>query len=165
MERLHLEVADRQIEPVVERPRRQDQRIDRRRPAVYSDLDGVPTLGQALICQLAGNHLAVRERLRAGHMVEVPVAEQDGDALDSLPLKRLADEPPAIDGDVGVVDERLVPVDDRVAGDAERQGALIDPVRLGGEAMALLAALVEGEDSLGWAKDADVLHGAALRRP
>ena len=48
-----------------------------------------------------------------------------------------------------VVDERLVPVDDRVAGDAERERALVDPVRAVGEAIAVDAAVVEGADAVG----------------
>src|SRR4051794_27925093 len=88
----------------------------------------------------------------------MPVTEQDRDSLGPLAFQRLADEPAAIDGDVGVVDQCLVTVDDRVAGDPERQSALVDPVGTGGEAMALLASFVERDDSVGGTKDAEVLH-------
>ncbi len=65
---------------------------------------------------------------------------------DALGLERLADQLAAIDGDVRVVDERLLAVDHGVGGDSERERALVDPVvAVLRVADAVAAAFVEGE--------------------
>jgi hypothetical protein len=92
------------------------------------------------------------------------VAEQNGDALHPALLQRLADEAPALDRDVGVVDQRLAPREERVARDPERDRALVDPVLLLGEAVTLDSPLVEGEDVRGRLEDADPVDAAILER-
>ncbi len=72
-------VADLQLGLALEHPGRQHQRVDRRRPLVLAGLDRRPVLAQQLVGAGAGQHLAAREGLGAGDVVEVPVAEQDGD--------------------------------------------------------------------------------------
>jgi hypothetical protein len=67
-----------------------------------------------------------------------------------------------LDGDVRVVDQRLVAVDDRVAGDPQGERTVVDPVQGLGEAVALDATVVEGEDPAGRAKDAHVVHRARI---
>ena len=105
--------------------------------------------------------LAVREDCGAGDVVEVLVTQQDDKARDARGLERVADEAGVLDGDVRVVDQRLVAVDDRVAGDAQRR-VVVDPVRAFGEAVALYAAVVERDDPVGGAKDAHVVHGGRI---
>jgi hypothetical protein len=89
-----------------------------------------------------GDDLAVPKCLGPGDVVEVPVAEQDGDRLDPALLQGPPDEAPALDRDVGVVDQRLAPGEKRVAGDPQRDRALVDPVRLRGEAVPLDPSLI-----------------------
>jgi hypothetical protein len=84
-------------------------------------------------------------------VVDVPVAEDDGDPRG---IELLADPPCAVDRQVGVVDERLVTVDDRVAGDAQLERAIVQPVRLVVLAPAL-ASVVEGEDARGWRQESN----------
>jgi hypothetical protein len=84
-------------------------------------------------------------------MVDMPVAEDDGDPRG---IELLADPPRAVDGQVGVVDQRLATVDDRVAGDAQLQRAVVQPVRLIVLALAL-ASVVEGEDARAWRQESN----------
>jgi hypothetical protein len=102
-----------------------------------------------------GEDLAVGEGLVAGDVVEMPVAEQDGDLLDTAFPERPPDEAAALDRDVRVVDQRLAPRQQRVARDPERDRPLIDPVRLLGEAVPLDPSLVEGEDVRSRLQNAD----------
>ena len=172
MDQLEPQAADVERHAAVERPGGQDERVDRRRPLdACRPRSRRGRAASALGGARRGDHLAVGERRGAGDVVEMPVAEHDHEARDALGLERVADEAGVLDRDVRVVDQRLVAVDDRVAGDAERQRAVVDPVRALGEAVALDAPVVEGDDPVGRVKHAHVVHGAriisiaARRRP
>ena len=65
-----------------------------------------------------------------------------------------------LDRDVGVVDERLRAVHDRVAGDPELDRPLVHPVRALGEPVSRDAPVVEGEHAVGGPK-----HAGAMRQP
>jgi len=95
-------------------------------------------------------------------VVEVPVAEHDREALDALGVQRRADRARVGDRDVGVVDECLRAVDDREAGDPQRERALVDPVRLRGVAIAGNAAVVEREDARRRAQDPQMVDRRSL---
>jgi PIN domain nuclease of toxin-antitoxin system len=82
-------------------------------------------------------------------VIEVLVAEHDDEAPDAVGLERLAEEPGVLGRHVRVVDERLVAVDDRVAGDSQRQGPVVDPVRV-----------VADDERLGPAADEYLTDGA-----
>ena len=105
--------------PPLKVARRHDQRVDRRRPLEVAGLDRGAFRLEVLGGAGGGEDLAIGEGLVAGDVIEVPVAERDGDRLDPALLERSPDEAPALDRDVGVVDERLAPGEDGVAGDPE----------------------------------------------
>jgi hypothetical protein len=84
-------------------------------------------------------------------VVDVPVAEDDGDPRGT---ELLADPSRAVDRQVRVIDQRLVTVDDRVAGDAQLKRAIVQPVLLIVLALAF-ASVVEGEDACGWRKESN----------
>jgi hypothetical protein len=47
---------------------------------------------------------------------------------------------------VRVIDERVLAIDDGVAGDAERKRTVVDPVAAGGEAVSWNTTVIEGQD-------------------
>ena len=49
--------------------------------------------------------------------------------------------------DMGVIDQRRIPADQRVRGDAQRQRPVIDPVRAIGKALAFDPSVIEGEQA------------------
>ncbi len=59
--------------------------------------------------------------------------------------------------DMRVVDQRVIAIDDRMAGDAERERAVVDPVGALGEAVAFDAPVIEREHVLRRGQDAQVL--------
>jgi hypothetical protein len=75
------------------------------------------------------------------------MAEDDREPLGAAPAQFLADEARVLDRDAGVLDEGLAAVEDRVAGDAQFERAVVDPVRGLGEALALDPAVVEGQNT------------------
>jgi len=119
----------------------QHERLDRRR----GGLDCVSLLAEQLRGQRSRQHLAVGEGLCPGDVVDVPVAEQDGDPRGVEPF---ADPSRSIDRQMGVVDQRLAPVHDRVAGDSQHQRVVVQPIRLIMLALTI-APVVEGEDAHG----------------
>jgi hypothetical protein len=87
------------------------------------------------------------------------VAEDHGDPRG---VELLADPPRAVDRQVRVIDQRLATVDDRVAGDAQLERAIVEPVRLIVLALAL-ASVVEGEDACGWCQESNRMSLTSLR--
>ena len=133
----------------VEQPRRHDQRLDRRQAVMRACLD---------------RRLAAREvrRVRRLAMISqsakaaVPATWSRCQWLSTTVNLRTprassarADKLRVRHGDVRVVDQRLVALDQRIAGDAERQRAVVHPVGLGGEAVAFDAAVIERLDAVG----------------
>ena len=106
-------------QPLLERPRRKDEAGRSPGGPACVPASIAPCSAERGGREGGGNHLAVGEGLGPGDVVEVLVAEHDDEAPHALGLQRLADEARVLDRDVRVVDERLVAVDDRVAGDAE----------------------------------------------
>jgi hypothetical protein len=84
-------------------------------------------------------------------VVDVSVAEDDGDPRGT---ELLADPARAVDRQVGVIDQRLAAIDDRVARDAELERAVVQPVRLIVLAPAF-ASVVEGEDARRWRQESN----------
>jgi hypothetical protein len=82
--------------------------------------------------------LAVAEDGAAGNMIEMPVAENDREFPHAFALELVADIAGTLDRDVRVVDQRLAIGDYCVAGDTQRQGAVIHPVRVFRKAIALM---------------------------
>src|SRR5262245_7918272 len=92
----------------------------------------------------------------------MPVAEHDRERPHPVALQGRADEARVLDRDVCVVDERLVAVDDGVAGDPQRERSVVDPVRAVRVAIAVDPPVVERVNPLGRPEHADSMHG---RRP
>ena len=88
-------------------------------------------------------HRRVPERCRPCDVVEMPVAEDDGEVLAPSSSSNFTDAACMLDRDVRVVDQRGVTRDDRVARDPQRERAVVHPVRPGVESIAVHAAVVE----------------------
>ncbi len=69
------------------------------------------------------------------------------------------------DRDAGVVDERFVPVDDRVARDPDLERALVHPVLVLGEPVPLDPSVVEREHAGSGAEDAELVDLRILGGP
>ena len=92
-QQLDLQIAHPQAAVIaVERPRRHHQRADRGRPLEGARLDRLPACGEHLRRAGAGDDLTPAERGVAGDVIEVPVAEHDGDSRRStrLSVSRIA---------------------------------------------------------------------------
>ncbi len=86
LDQLQARLADREVQPSLERPGRHHQRRDRRWALQLAGFDRAALLLEQRGGPRRGDHLAVGEGGGAGDVVEVPVAEQDGDAPHSLAL-------------------------------------------------------------------------------
>ena len=103
-----------------------------------------------------GDDFAVGEGGGAGDMVEMPVAEHDRKSAHASGLQLGPDEAGMVDRNMRVVDQRLVALDQRIAGNAERQRAIVDPVGPFGKPVVFDAAVIEGEDAAGRVEDAQM---------
>ena len=150
VDQLEAKAAHVEAHAVVEGQGGEDQRIDPGRAAQRSRLDRAPASRRA--ARPCARVAITSQSAKAA----VPATWSRWQWLSRTTNRRTpsasracADEAGVLDRHVRVVDQRLVAVDDRVAGDAERQRAVIDPVGAVGEAVALDAPVVEGADAVG----------------
>jgi hypothetical protein len=61
-------------------------------------------------------------------------------------------------GNVSVIDERVLAIDDCVAGYAERKCTVVDPVAAGGEAVSRDATVVENQDRRVGLENTEMIH-------
>ena len=116
---LDQDCTDLQLFRAVVARRRHDQRPDRRSTGLGAGLDGRPLFGHGRHGQPVGDDLTVGENLVAGDMIEMGVAQNHPQPGKARVGQGLPDQPGMRDRDVGVVDQRLVAIDDRIAGDAQ----------------------------------------------
>ena len=158
VDQVELHAAGRQTQTIPEHPCGQYQWIDPGRSLVLTSFDrGLEPpeqVGGAFGC----DDLAVLEGGGAGDVIEMPVAENNGELPHALVLEGLADVACMLDRDVRVVDDRLGISDHGVARDAERQRSVVHPVRALRKAIAINASVVEGENAFGGTKHAHVVH-------
>jgi hypothetical protein len=75
-----------------------------------------------------GDDLAITERVGAGHVIQMSMAEDDRPGADAAAAKMVANEASVLQRDVGVIDQGITAGDEGVAGDPQRQRAFVDPV-------------------------------------
>ena len=139
--------TDLQVQHTLEDPCRQDQGRDGGHPAQRSRLDRCVVPRQMLEGAAIGDDLAIGKGSGSGHMVKVAMAEHDRDLPHARVFQGPADQPGMGQRDMGVIDQRRIIADQRIRGDAQRQCAVIDPVRAIGKALALDPSVIEGEQA------------------
>src|SRR5207342_466920 len=158
VDQVELPAPDRRRQTIPEHLCGQYQWIDPGRALVLTSFDRglepAEQVGGAFGC----DDLAVLEGGGAGDVIEMPVAENNGELTHALVLEDLANVTRMLHRDVRVVDDRLVISDDGIARNAERQRSVIHPVRAFAKPIAINASVVESEDSFGRVKYPHVVH-------
>jgi hypothetical protein len=145
LDEVRAKSACRQRAPPIEHRRRQDQRRDSGEAPIASVFDRFSLPGEALGGEAAGDDLAVGEGGRPRHVIEMPVTQHDREPARAEPLKGAADQRAMFGRDMGVEDDGVGAVDKSVAADAQRQRAVVDPVRPLRVSFARNATVVEAE--------------------
>ncbi len=112
-----------------------------------------------------GNNGAIHEGRGACDMVQMPMAQDDGNFLCPLAFKVLANESAMLNRNMGIVDDRLVCINNRIAGNAEGKRPVIYPVITIGKTISRDTAIIIGIDVLGRLNNAQVFcHGGGYGR-
>ena len=111
-----------------------------------SRFDGLLVFAQVIKGAAVGNDAAIGKGLGARHMIEMPVAQDNGKFCDAAFGQGFANELAMGNGDMGVIDDGFMAADDGITGNAERQCTIINPVVNIGKTLSLHPAIIKRHD-------------------